>query len=319
MKKSLSLILIIYFVTTNSYAQINLVPNAGFETIDSCNLQFAAIFYGQVPFWNAPTSGSPDAYNICTPSSTLMSVPLNYFGYQYPHSGNGYAGVGLYGNDIDKEYIQVELDSTLVSQKTYCASFYVSLCNKARIANNNIGMCFSNTIINVPNYLNLNFTPQINDTNIVSDTLNWTLISGQFIAQGGERYLIIGSFIADSLADTTHLNSGVFTNISYYYIDDVNVHCCSCDSTSHVGVGEMNKKENVELYPNPATNELTIEIKNIKAKSIKLINVLGEVVTNKEKVGVGKMEVDVGNLAKGIYFVEVESEVGIMRRKFVKE
>ena len=301
-----------------STGQVNLIPNPGFEIVDTCYLHSGGISLGYIPPWDSPTAwASPDAFNICSPLVSLFWVPNNNFGFQNPHTGNGYAGAQFlwYSTTDYKEYIQIELDSQLVAQREYCTSFYVCLANSSQLACNNIGMYFSNTHTFVSSFQGtLNLVPQINATNIINDTLNWTLISGSYIANGGERYIIIGNFYSNSLTDTTQIQpSG---NNSYYYIDDVDVHCCSC---SEQGVKEEGNKEGVNVYPNPATNELTIELKNIKAKSIKVINVLGEVVTNKEKVGVGKMEVDVGNLAKGIYFVEVESDVGIMRRKFVKE
>lgn len=296
-------------------AQVNFIPNHSFEIDTSCNLNGGGINLGYAPPWDTPTNGSSDVFNICSITSNYNSIPDNTFGFQHPHFGNGYAGIMLYTSSNDREYLQVELDSLLLPQHNYCVSFYVSLANKGKYACNNLGLYFSNTHTYISAFQGiLNFIPQINDTVIVSDTLNWTLISGQYTALGGEHYIIIGNFYANALTDTIHMNG--IGNEAYYYIDDVDVHCCSC---SEQGVKEEGNSEGISVYPNPATKELTIELKNIKAKSIKVINMLGEVVINNEKAGVGKMEVDVGNLAKGIYFVVVEGELGILRRKFVKE
>ena len=70
-------------------------------------------------------------------------------------------------------------------------------------------------------------TPQVyySDSNFISDTVNWIVISGDFISKGGEEYLTIGMF-----TDTTHFDiicnyspySCDFTDFStQYYVDDV--------------------------------------------------------------------------------------------------
>ncbi len=303
----------------------NLVPNPGFEIIDSCNLHVGAIFYGQVSYWDKPTWGSPDAFNACTPLINSVSVPSNTFGFQYPHSGNGYAGETFYSHccagSVVREYMQVELDTALIAQQVYCASYYIVLGNKIKIANNNFGMYFSNTHVYIGASFNgiLNFIPQINDTNIVTDTLSWKLISGNFIAQGGERYLIIGNFYADSLTDTVPIIGT--DNESYYYIDDVNVHCCSCDTTSHIGINEITDINTLTISPNPANSEIKITTNdNLKLGEVKIYNSIGACVLLSPPLRGGKEGLlDISSLPQGLYFIEVITHKGIQRKKFVKQ
>ena len=62
------------------------------------------------------------------------------------------------------------------------------------------------------------------------------------------------------MCDTIHLNNP-FSG-PYYYIDDVNVHCCSCDSLDHTGVNELSKKSDLfRLYPNPNNGEMQLDYK----------------------------------------------------------
>jgi len=70
------------------------------------------------------------------------------------------------------------------------------------------------------------------------------------------------------------------------------------------------------LYPNPASSYL--KIKKNRMTLVRIENVFGEILFSKEVTG-DETEVDVRNLSKGIYFIEVQSEDGTFANKFVKE
>jgi hypothetical protein len=180
-------------------------------------------------------------------------------------------------------------------------------------------MYISDTHTYIPGGAPLPYAPQINYSSVISDDSLWIEIYGQYISHGGEKYIIIGNFFSDSLTDTSHIHgSGETVDDAYYYIDDVNVHCCLCDSTTslHNGIGEI-KEEEMSIYPNPASATIKIEIKDNKGK-VSIYNLLGEIINTSEITNY-KTEIDVSTLPKGLYFVEVESEKGIIRKKFVKE
>ena len=87
-----------------------------------------------------------------------------------------------------------------------------------------------------------------------------------------------------------------------------------------VGVGsELGvMSDELGVMPNPSSGVFTISTRGTKIKEIKVMNVLGEVV-KEMKVNNETIEVDLSNYGKGIYFIEVKSEKGIQRKKFVKE
>ena len=69
--------------------------------------------------------------------------------------------------------------------------------------------------------------PQVSNPsgNILSDTLNWTLVSGMFVATGNETFLTIGNFKTDSNTQRA-INSATYNatnpvNASSLLIDDV--------------------------------------------------------------------------------------------------
>jgi len=314
MYKLLSFIFCVLCLGSLTTAQ-NLVPNPSFEYFRSCDSLDGGIWSHDLPPWDAPTDGNMDGFNVCY---TILGngVPVTGWGYQTPHTGSGFAGGAFYATMNDREYMQVKLDTALADQEHYCISFYVNKANRNNLASNNIGMYISNSHTYIPTWDYLNFTPQINDTNIVSDTVNWTEIYGEYIAHGGERYIIIGNFFPDSLTDTIHYNGGGSIGYAYYFVDDVNVHCCTCDSTTslHTGVAEI-KEDEINIYPNPAKSVLTLVTGHTKPKQINITNTLGQQIITL----LNPETIDITDLPNGIYFAEIKTETGIVRRKIIKQ
>ena len=299
-------------------AQVNIVPNPSFELLDTCDFNSTVcgggVNLGVVLYWNTPNNGTSDVYNSCS-THPQCGVPNNVAGYQYPHSGNGYVG-GVYyehGFSSSKEYIQTRLDSILKPQRKYCVNFYVNVSNIYALGTNNIGMYFSTTQTALGNNNLFSLTPQINYTGIVSDTTNWTVVSGQYIANGGEQYIIIGNFYPDAATDTTPSLSPYWGQ-AYIYVDDVSIEDCTEVGVLHeLSMG----KEEMKVYPNPATNVITVDVKHSLVEGhFVILNMLGEVVYQKEIKDI-KTEIDISSLPKSVYFVEAQSEKGTARKKIV--
>jgi len=70
----------------------------------------------------------------------------------------------------------------------------------------------------------LGIVPQIVNPagNFITDKTGWSLVTGTYIALGGEDHLVIGNF-ADDTATTPVTGLGGFYPGAYYYIDDVSV------------------------------------------------------------------------------------------------
>ena len=79
-------------LNTASLSGQNLVKNPSFEQFIMCPNDWDQI--DRAIGWQA-YKDSPDYYNTCA-SVDACSVPKNYIGYQYPASGNAYAGLILY-------------------------------------------------------------------------------------------------------------------------------------------------------------------------------------------------------------------------------
>ena len=220
-----------------SKGQTNLIPNGSFEVLSSCDVGTSKISTAFPWFQpNMPaTMGSSDIWNSCSNNSE-NGVPNNIIGYQYAQTGNSYAGIGIFFSQFDhfpiegREYIEVELTEYLIAGKRYDVVFYVSPGTKwyNNLASNGIGVHFS--IDSILNYVggSIFLTPDIvSPPNlIISDTVNWTKIQGEYTAQGGERFITIGNFLQpeDIIFDTIGEPSNDLNCCwAYYFIDDVSV------------------------------------------------------------------------------------------------
>ncbi len=226
--------------------QANLVPNPSFEIYTTCPSIYGQIYFAQpwfqpnYYFGTVTTACSSELYHTCAPFGQV-SVPVNNTsGHQSPKSGNGYAGFVLrnQGAITSLEYIETSLVSKLLKGKTYCVEFYVSLSDTSIYAISHIGAFFSNDslLYNSSTYSNIPVVPQVENSSsiVITDKNNWTLISGQFIAIGGEDYMTIGNFRDN--ASTTTQNVGGFYPYAYYYFDDVSVVCCDCDTAVIINI-----------------------------------------------------------------------------------
>jgi gliding motility-associated-like protein len=208
----------------------NLIPNYSFEQMDTCPYNQAQICFAYPWFQPCttytnypPCMGSSDYWNACSSSWT---IPQTGWGFQLARTGNGFAGIHCYGSD---EYIEVKLTDSLTANKRYCVSFYCVLPDKMNFAVDDIGAYLSfdtiwqtdcTSIIN-----NISVTPQISNPsgNFLTDTVNWSLISGIFLSAGGEKFITIGNFKSYLNTDTLIVNNTPGFNSAYYWIDDVSV------------------------------------------------------------------------------------------------
>ena len=84
-----------------------------------------------------------------------------------------------------------------------------------------------------------------------------------------------------------------------------------------LGLNEIQKEDNtVSIYPNPASESITIGSENI-IKSIEIYNPLGQRVYQ-TKVNAKKKSIDINSLLKGIYIIGVNTEEGYIKKKFIK-
>ncbi len=294
------LLLILLLLPSFCFGQ-NLVPNPSFEQLDTCPYTLTVISYA-TPWTSANSQSSSDVYHACGTPPLIFGVPTNLFGYQVANTGDAYAGIICYSSLLVdyREYIEVRLTDSLKKDSLYRVSFYHNLVDQARWSINRIGAALTvDSLWKIgvkPPFTN---TPAVeNDSTIMlNDTVNWVLITGTYLAQGGERYITIGNFYYDS-STTIQQHFGGDMN-AYYYIDDVSVTLES--EGGGEGIDELDQNSLIHIYPNPSTGLFTVQG---TVTEIQVYDLFGRLVLETPN-----KEIDMGSYPAGIYMVRVGEAV----------
>lgn len=93
-----------------------------------------------------------------------------------------------------------------------------------------------------------------------------------------------------------------------------------CDYPNSINDKIQNESINVSIYPNPANEELIVEILDgVEIHQIEITNELGETVIQLKQTKPNQ-KINIKSLAAGVYFVKVQMQNGdIQVKKFVKE
>lgn len=319
-------------------AQVNLIQNGSFEIIDSCPpIDFPAnssVHYAQG--WGDALSSnidgsysSPDLFNSC--NDGILGVPSNWFGYQYALDGEGYAGIFVDANILGfrhREFIQNELIQPIIKDCKYKVSFQFSYSSKSSFKTDGLQFIFSDSRLIIPSEQSLingtYFTFDEDSVTIIrfpelleADTTDWWYFEREFYSNSTARYVTIGS-ILDS-ANTNNVfgwfvNGFGINSTCRGYFDDIRL--VQLDSNCVTGVNEVEKKELVKVYPNPAKGSVTISIPNNEEEMlVEFIDVSGRIVKT-INLNLNNMQVvDVSSISAGWYAVSITRPIS---GRFVK-
>ncbi len=245
-----SFLLISFLLSNLLVAQSgNLVHNPGFESNPepaiSTWLKENPVGTKLVDGWLTPTLATPDYYNSDKSLCDGFPVAIARTG-----TGRGAIICGMQsqlpGVRNYKEYLQGDLKAPLVAGKEYAVSFYVTLDCSSPQTSTGLGAYFSSERIQVASKEKLTVKPQIISFEKIVYPDGWTLISGTFVAKGGEKYITIGSYSDTATVQLSTLGTQPATFISsphignhvYFYVDDVCVSLAeekSCDCKQTIG------------------------------------------------------------------------------------
>lgn len=265
------LLLTIHFSFFNSSFAQNLIPNPSFETYSSC-----------------PTINSSEVY-LATPWVEVVQTS-DYFNCSaldnnyIARTGTGYMGVSAYRpswSSTYREFIGVMLTQSLTAGEKYYGEFWVRLAGNACWASDGMGMYISQGQPVAPSGSHTLFVnAQIMNTpfRMLDDREGWMKICGEFIANGGEDFITIGSFRDDSQSTFIELpgcpNQSYGVHWSYYHIDDVLLE--QFDSTANYDCDDTTQYANpVEPDDHDDEQEITeceIEIPNVFSPNGDFIN-----------------------------------------------
>lgn len=239
MSKRQILILIVILSIVQIEAQ-NLVINPGFELSKKGGPVVAGYSFEsyQVTGWYTPTSESPDFF--CILPSVQNPIPeklrtnsIYYCGKILPYEGNAFVGFyafhksQYYNYQACPVYVGGTLIQPLVVGHHYEFSLKFALSSNSDFGVKHLGVFFSQQKVSSPHNLNntdlnsqiLYSIPQIILS--VDSFSKWTSVNGEFIANGGEQYFVIGNFNPVDQGFLTKSKPNKGFSYSYYYIDEV--------------------------------------------------------------------------------------------------
>lgn len=285
------------------------MPNPSFEVFSVCPNSENQMYLA-TPWKN--NGASPDFYSSCDIYNEV-GVPYNDLGFQYAAFGESYAGLFAYWESVPnlREYIGVQLTTALIPETRYYISFKVSAAlfpdiGLANVYVNNLGMLFTCYERDSTQWFAVNKSHLLCNS-IVSDTVNWTVIKGSFVADSAYSYLIIGGMLDDSLTDIdsiTAINPFNYEKTAYYYIDNVCVTSDSLFNESYI-TGNQNsfdRNRSIKIFPNPATDYFLINSNGEKIEGIEVCNIVGSTVKN---YNVSDLY-SISDLARGLYLVKIK-------------
>lgn len=246
----------------------NMVYNPSFEEYSRCPQRIDALgVMTSVDAWWQPTAGSSDYFNAC--GGRECQVPRNKMGFQEARTGVAYCGIYC-SQEHYREYLQTELRQPLQPGRRYRVSFWVSLAEKSPFAVATLGAFLTAERISdttwdllvrreVTDYkeqegafsIATYYIPQVvrDVDSVVAESKDWIEVTGEFVAEGGERFLTIGNFASFNRSNVNRVESGnAILPGAYYYIDDVSVVPVDGELTAEQYAKRPEKEEIVPMW-----------------------------------------------------------------------
>lgn len=248
----------------------NMVENGNFDQTAGKLRRTGQI--DQATGWISPTGVSADLFSEDAKMPDVLA-PENVYGKEDPKSGSGYAGVIVFSyNDKEKRtYITTRLNAPMKKGMRYKVQFYASLAELSKYSANRLGAHFSKREIST----NEKVPALIEETHVehpekeaFSGLYGWDLVCGEYVAEGGEKYMTIGNFTPNN--DVTYERSkkprdvkGTQIIAAYYYIDDISVQLLGPNEQCECAYGNVAERETATLYQRePVINDkMTFEQK----------------------------------------------------------
>ncbi|MDW5290227.1 T9SS type A sorting domain-containing protein [Formosa sp. PL04] len=261
--------------------------------------------------------------------------------------GNSIIGIAIQGANTGNTIIQNRIannDRGVVLQANGGTPTQVTISENSMYNNSVLGIDLVGTTENdaddadagVNNFQN---TPEISMVNRLAGTAMEITYSVPSSIANSAYPLTIEFFGASSGQGKIFIDSDVYTAVGTKTVtinlptgfdpsDFVNIVATATDAngnTSEFGIGtdvtlsiSQNEITGLKVYPNPVSNQLFIKSPTSENYTLKVMNALGQLVFS-EKNHEYSIALDVSNLSKGLYFLNITSGVGnIQTIKFIK-
>jgi gliding motility-associated-like protein len=234
--KKIQIFITLFLLSISIYAQVNLVPNSGFETASPCpnypgQIDRATGWNNVNLVYNNFSVGTPDLFHACGTTSAGYSAqpPATFAGTCNPHLGNGFAATVLYNVPYPgyREYFSTQLTCPMVAGNTYTVSWWLTNGTgvKSPYTIRNIGAHFSTAPLTQTGWNIINVVPQCEITGY-SGSNAWVQYSFTIVATANWQYITLGTFRTDALnapVNSYAVPPGPSSSYANYFWDDISV------------------------------------------------------------------------------------------------
>ena len=313
-------------VSANLFAQTinNLVPNPDFESYNSCPYEPDQV--GNLDYWQAHYA-SPDYLNSCADPLSIpsVSVPSNWWGFQYAASGNGYVGLACY-DDVglpwpSREMIGADLLDTLIIGERYYVKFNLNSANLPQLllSHDNVGVDRFGVYFSEGPLPDFSYLPNYSHFYVDSvflDTTNWVAVMGSFIADQEYTRVSLGIFYEDDSLEVVETDT-VNGSAAYFFLDDVYVGNDDIPIPIPLSDIKFEAQINISIYPNPFTDYLILDCPTNNLTFVNIISMEGKSKINSYEIS-GKTILNTSNLPSGIYLIELTNSSFTQKYRLVK-
>jgi OmpA-OmpF porin, OOP family len=233
----------------SSFAQKELVPNGSFEIKKG-----KSNFISSAPPWKA--INTVDLYH-----SVFFLDTTKYKG---PRTGRCYTGLRF--QPKYKEYMYVKLVHPLKEGTEYKFEVHLRLSAWSNVKLKSFTALFSKKLYTIRDVITEeNVIDTLDKKGLEDPEHKWLKLSGTYIALGGEKYLTLGNFVANTEKDMVKIRGRKKGKLkeAYYFIDDVSL-ISPEDTTKPIPVVKDTVKADTVAVPKTEfkTGQV-IELKNI--------------------------------------------------------
>jgi plastocyanin len=133
------------------------------------------------------------------------------------------------------------------------------------------------------------------------DSIDWVNNTAN---HNGGFYVGVG---APTLSDKFTIdNEGTYYNLCFPHAT-MGMKSIIIVETTTTGVHQLNSEQNIQIYPNPASNSITVE----NTSTVKIYNMMGQVLFVRSKLN-SLEQIDISFLPKGIYNVFLDGRIHLL-------
>lgn len=228
---------------------------------------------------------------------TTLNVDSNILIYQLECGNNQLTNISLI-NNLNLQFLvcstnpitNLNLDINTSLIRVVCTNTSI---NKLNLSSNNLleqVFCYNNSLLACLNIKNGN-----------NSLINTLVATNNPILSCIE--------VDNSQYAMSHWPTGIDLTANY------NTNCGN--ECSLVGIIE-NKLRNISFYPNPTSNNISIDLKEKPNAIITIYNISGKILFNKQYASNELIEINL-DTPSGIYFVKVETDKGVFTEKILKQ